>query len=136
MSDHKFNGVTYKFHSKKGERLAIFYDGKIHIYRCSLDDQFNKKFIRENFGKKVELDSEPKTFWEHLKTAFGWKKKTTLHPEIIDLPGLSRQGFLEWCRKRYYLREEREQKAKYTYLKRGTEIRNIKVKPLRKMDGV
>lgn len=73
---------TYKFYTKKGQRLAVFGqvtpEGyiKIFILTCSKDDQFSKKFALEcynNFikdGKTIYVDKEgnPQEFHPYQET--------------------------------------------------------------------
>lgn len=43
---------TYKFYTKKNERLAIFLNEKeLVVFKCSLQDNFSKKVAREAFAE-------------------------------------------------------------------------------------
>lgn len=86
---------TYKFYTKKGERLASFLDGDtITLYKCSLEDQFCRKAIRTAHNLR--------------QTAITIKGNTeTLHPEIIkfDAP-LDSASFFKYLHSRFYLKRQ------------------------------
>ena len=75
---------TYKFYTKKGERLAIFLRNtqtasQIEVYRCSRKDAFRKKTARDAFNG---IPQEGMTF----------------HPEIFPMDkALTGKEFYQWC---------------------------------------
>lgn len=84
---------TYKFYTKKGERLAAFLDDNtVTIYKCSLDDQFCRKAVRTA---------------HHLRQPTITTKGVTetLHPEVItfDTP-IDSKAFFTYLKARFYLK--------------------------------
>lgn len=101
---------TYNFYTKKGERLAAFLlkhtdEGSVaYIYRCSLQDPFNKKAIRKAF-----MTSSP------LIQVKG--KSEELHPEIIKFGKvLSNKEFYKYLSDRYYRKVPRLCASRATFL--------------------
>jgi hypothetical protein len=93
---------TYKFHTKKGERLAIFlHNGKVVIFRCSKDDQFSRKVARRAFYEyEYGIGSE-------------------YHPEVIEAPEIKTgTDFFNWCKSRYYVKTKATLPAVHQYLVR------------------
>jgi hypothetical protein len=105
---------TYKFYTKKGERLAAFLDNSgekstIRIYRCSLEDQFNKKKIR---AVDHILTTEGRAIYD----------RTSYHPEIINFQNkLSGKEFFQYLSSRFFQIKTEYARAVNTVLKRGTE---------------
>lgn len=118
---------TYKFYTRKGERLAAFLDNSgekstIRIYRCSLEDQFNKKKIRT-----VDYFAQSKGS-THLDGVF-------YHPEVIQFENkLSGKEFFQYLASRFFQIKEEYTRCINTILKRGTEKYLIKMQILQKMD--
>lgn len=110
---------TYKFYTKKGERLAAFLDNTgekstISIYRCSLEDQFNKKKIREV---------------DYFMTTLGTLKykEIAYHPEVINFENkLSGKEFFQYLASRFFQVKIEYARAVNTVLIRGTERHLIK----------
>lgn len=118
---------TYKFYTRKGERLAAFLDNSgekstIRIYRCSLEDQFNKKRIRTvDFFNTEEGVTE--------------LNGTYYHPEVIHFESkLSGKEFFQYLASRFFQIKEEYTRCINTILKRGTEKYLIKMQILQKMD--
>lgn len=87
--------TTYRYYTKKGERLAIFAlpeHGRIksiYVLRCSTHDQFHKKIARDAFKSFIQNNKKHKDY--HFQ-------------EIpVDMEA-NYINFLTFCRKNYYLR--------------------------------
>lgn len=83
---------TYKFVDEKGRRLAIFgsLEGKllkIHVIKCSVNDQFSKKVAREAYASVL-------------------KGETTYHPDVFLIPAGDNpySTMLKWARDKYYIK--------------------------------
>ena len=88
---------TYKFNTKKNERLAIFLNkDELVVFKCSLQDNFSKKVARAAFEEylmsrtfgteckfnpkviKLERELSGKEFYIHCKENFRQIKTTPL----------------------------------------------------------
>lgn len=110
---------TNVFYTKKGERLACFLDNNdndsvISIYRCSLEDQFNKKKILS-----AHINKDPE-----------------YHPVVykFDAPFTAKM-FFEFLEEQYYRKGETTMKARVCFLKRQKSVKNISVYLCHKMDA-
>ena len=87
--------TTYRYYTKKGERLAIFAlpnNGRItsiYVLKCSTHDQFHKKIARTAFREYMENNKQHKDY--HFQEI----------PVDMEANYIS---FLSFCRKNYYLR--------------------------------
>ena len=88
--------VTYKFYTKKGDRLALFgqeWDGELKIVaiRCSRRDMFSKYSAK----------------WAYSQWACG--TKTKYHPTELSVNILNgetpRHAFNRWCEDNYYRKQ-------------------------------
>lgn len=111
---------TNVFYTKKGERLACFLDhtedgnSLISVYRCSLDDQFNKKQILA-----AHLTKDP-----------------SYHPVVYKFDVmLTNKQFFEFLEGQYYRKKEMFMKAKVCLLKCKTKVKYLDVSLFRKMDA-
>lgn len=116
---------TYKFYTKKGERLAIFNNfDEIIVFRCSKHDQFSRKVARRAFIDYISNE-------RGLPLSF--------HPEVFKVDiNMSGKEFYEWCSQMYYQKKRYVLPASYDYLINKPKSINInkhliKISPFHKM---
>lgn len=99
---------TYKFYSKKGERLAIFRRDftngtcAIEVYRCSLSDRFTRRDAQLAIASGVTTNGE--------------KCKPTVYqfPKI-----LSNKEFFTFCEQNFFVKKQQMCSAEVTKLVKG-----------------
>ena len=112
---------TFKFYTKKGERLGIFLNtneekSTIKVIKCSLDDQFCKK------------DARYAALWGHTRAG------EIVHPQIIEYDGiLSNKEFFQFCKRIFCEMKTVTRLAQYTFLIGPEKTKILDIKEHRKL---
>ncbi len=115
--------ITYKFHDKKGRRLAVKceQDGKnvkFTVITCNDKDFFSKKRARNALNGDIkDLDCHPKTY-------------TVLNTV------LSRKYFWKWCEGKFFYKTTEILPVKVQFLINPRTNEPIKLKPIRKFNNI